>query len=482
MINEILLYAYDDTNDKIFSDNAYAKELEWSRKKTILAYLKEQEIYSGITVSESEMREAFLRVNETISARHLYAASEEEANELYELVKNGVDFNLLAKQVFTDSVLKNNGGYIGYFTWGDMDPAFEDAAYSLKVGEISSPVKTAQGYSIIKLESRVQKPLLTEYEFRNKKSHLESVLKIRKKLPAEKEYINKILDHSRLSFNENSLKNILTDLYRNDQVESGTEKNINQECLSYNGKNFSVGEIEKQISDLPVDHKKRIISIETLKAAIEGLLIRDILYNIAVTKGYDSAEPVISMIEGYRKNIFLKYKIDEITKNSFIPDSALHEYYNRNIHTFSKERELNLQEIIVDNQNLADSLIKLISGGYDFGNLAKEFSIRKWSAENNGIMGSAPISKFGSLKEMFWDAKIGETLGPVKIENLFGIFRVIGKSDSEPIDYDLVKDEVLKAAQFERQTETVKSYVEKLKEKISVRINNDLLGSYNILG
>ena len=120
-INEILLYYYD-SNENILKDSKYLKELEEIRIRTILAYLKDQEVYAKITVSEQEVREAFSRVNEEIAARHLFAKTEEEANNLYELVKIGVDFELLAKQVFTDSVLKNNGGYLGYFTWGDMDP------------------------------------------------------------------------------------------------------------------------------------------------------------------------------------------------------------------------------------------------------------------------------------------------------------------------------------------------------------------------
>ena len=170
MINEILLYNYD-SNDKILNNQEYIKELKEARVRTLLAYLKDREVYAKITVTDKEVRQAFERVNEKLAARHLYAPTEEEANNLYELVKVGVDFKTLAKQVFSDSVLQNNGGYLGYFTWGDMDPAFEDAAYSLKLGEVSHPVKTATGYSIIKLEDRVYNPLLTETEFL-KRSHI----------------------------------------------------------------------------------------------------------------------------------------------------------------------------------------------------------------------------------------------------------------------------------------------------------------------
>lgn len=185
MINELLLYYYDD-NTSIFSDLEYQKEIAWVSKQSPLAYLKDQEVFAKINVTENELRNTFAKVNETIAASHLYAPTSEEADYLYSLVQMGVDWDNLAAQVFSDSTLRDNGGYLGYFTWGDMDPAFEESAYSLKVGEVSKPVKTDYGYSIIRLEDRIPRPLLTEYEFQNKKNKLERIIKIKKKSESEK--------------------------------------------------------------------------------------------------------------------------------------------------------------------------------------------------------------------------------------------------------------------------------------------------------
>jgi parvulin-like peptidyl-prolyl isomerase len=352
----------------------------------------------------------------------------------------------------------------------------------LNVNEISKPVKTAQGYSIIKLESKVQKPLLTEYEFQNKKAHLEKVLRIKKKIPAEQEFINTVFKRSDLTFDENVLRDILSGTFNNENPESDNPDKYQQECVSYKERKYSRQEIEDKIFTLPDEHVRRINSIEVLKAVVEGLLVNEILYAMAVDKGYASVETVKEMIEGYNKNIFLKHKVNYITQNSSLSDSVLIKFYKDNIHSFSKERELNLQEILVDNQHLADSLMSLIKNGQDFGKLANEFSLRKWSAENNGVMGFGPISRFGSYKDLFWKSEIGELIGPIQIENMYGIFRVLGKTDSKPIDFEIVKSEVLKAARSENQTEAVREYVGKMKKKINVSININLLGSYNILG
>ena len=89
--------------------------------------------------------------NTQIHARHLYSKNLEIANSYYQRLKNGETFEILAKEAFQDSKLKNNGGDIGYFTFNDMDIEIEKVAYSLEDGEISMPVKTSHGYSIVQV-------------------------------------------------------------------------------------------------------------------------------------------------------------------------------------------------------------------------------------------------------------------------------------------------------------------------------------------
>jgi parvulin-like peptidyl-prolyl isomerase len=481
MINEILLYYYD-SNANILNDPRYLKELEETRVRIILAYLKDQEIYAKLTATEQEVREAFSRVNEKIAARHLFAKTEEEANNLYELAIMGVDFGLLSKQVFTDSVLRNNGGYLGYFTWGDMDPAFEDAAYSLKVGEISPPVKTAYGYSIIKVEDRITNPLLTESEFQRKKTHLENVVKMRKKEPSEEEYIKSIFDESQLTFNDEIINKILVNLNNEKGIESGKYDYQSQECARYRDRVYSQSEVEQKLFNLPSYYSNRINSIESLQAAVEGMLIKDTLYSIAIINGYDTTLVVLEKIEKYKKSILQQFKKDEIISEAEIPDSVVFKYYKDNISSFSTEPELNLQEILVDNKEMADSIIIMLEKGADFGELAKNYSLRKWSAENNGIMGYAPVSQYGSSKNLFWDSQLGEIIGPIKIENIYGIFRLVGKEESKPIDFSAVEGEVLKASQIENQTEILRDYLTKIRSRVNIDINEDLLYSYEVVG
>jgi peptidyl-prolyl cis-trans isomerase C len=69
----------------------------------------------------------------------------------------GGDFAAVAKAESDDTGSGANGGDLGSFTKGRMVPQFEQAAFALKVGDISEPVKTQFGYHLIQVQSHESK-------------------------------------------------------------------------------------------------------------------------------------------------------------------------------------------------------------------------------------------------------------------------------------------------------------------------------------
>jgi parvulin-like peptidyl-prolyl isomerase len=95
-----------------------------------------------------------------IHARHILVATLEQAQTVKKDLDSGVSFADEAKKYSTDTSNKDNAGDLGWFGKGVMVPEFEQAAFALKVGEISQPVKSSFGYHIIQvLESDPNRPL-----------------------------------------------------------------------------------------------------------------------------------------------------------------------------------------------------------------------------------------------------------------------------------------------------------------------------------
>ncbi len=76
------------------------------------------------------------------------------AEDILKEARSGADFAKLADEYSEDPSVQTNHGDLGYFKRGDMDPAFEKAAFSAKPGEIIGPVKTRFGLHIIKIVDR----------------------------------------------------------------------------------------------------------------------------------------------------------------------------------------------------------------------------------------------------------------------------------------------------------------------------------------
>ncbi len=129
------------------------------------SYLTEREVISP------GVKQLYARQNEEIRASHILlslstsaspadsATAYKKAYELIAAVRTGADFGALAVENSQDPSAKLNKGDLYYFTAGQLVSPFEDAAFNMKVGEISSvPVRTQFGLHIIKVVDRKPAP------------------------------------------------------------------------------------------------------------------------------------------------------------------------------------------------------------------------------------------------------------------------------------------------------------------------------------
>lgn len=92
------------------------------------------------------------------NASHILLDTEDDAEAVIAALAEGADFAELARERSTGPS-GPNGGALGWFTAGMMVPTFEQAVFSLSVGEVSAPVQTQFGWHVILLnETRDQAP------------------------------------------------------------------------------------------------------------------------------------------------------------------------------------------------------------------------------------------------------------------------------------------------------------------------------------
>lgn len=156
------LFANAAQKENLATGAAFDRRLAYWRQRALREAYFDDKVKGGVGEGAAKAlyddKVKMIKPEEEVQARHILVAKEEEAKDLVEKIRAGADFADLAKQHSGDGGSKEKGGMLGYFGRGQMVPQFEQAAFALKKGEVSDPVKSQFGWHIIKLEDRRQKP------------------------------------------------------------------------------------------------------------------------------------------------------------------------------------------------------------------------------------------------------------------------------------------------------------------------------------
>jgi peptidyl-prolyl cis-trans isomerase SurA len=152
-VADALKEGYDTTR-------AFRNELNGYRNQLAQNYLTDNQ------TKDKLLQKAYKRSLTEINAWHILIALPQEASPedtlkawekasgIRERIIKGESFELVARGSSDDQSVKVNGGNLGYFTVFQMIMPFEDAAYTLRKGAISMPVRTPYGYHIIKVADK----------------------------------------------------------------------------------------------------------------------------------------------------------------------------------------------------------------------------------------------------------------------------------------------------------------------------------------
>lgn len=138
-------------------DREFQKKLEEFKKITLINDLLDKEIEASPKVTEEEIKEYYEKnkedfmINKQIRASQILVKTEDDLNKVMEKLNRGEDFAKIASEFSADKTSAKSGGDIGFIKKGELSQEMERKIFSMKKGQVSSPIKVSEGYRIVKV-------------------------------------------------------------------------------------------------------------------------------------------------------------------------------------------------------------------------------------------------------------------------------------------------------------------------------------------
>lgn len=413
--------------------------------KNILIDPKSKARVDAMKPTDEELMD-FYRQTDEVKASHILVKDETHAIEIKKKIDGGANFEELARAEST-CPSKDKGGDLGFFKRDMMVKPFSDAAFALKIGEITGPVKTDFGYHIIKSVDQ-------------KTAYSKPFEEIKEEI--KKTYIEKKLDEQAKHLAEEIIKKI-----------KGGESFAELASRYSDGASKTSGGF---LGTIYQDNKEPIENMDKLtgEVAMNGRVLDNILYTAFSLNSDTTPSEVIKTPLGYHV-IMASNKVDSKLR-------PFEECKNDVVEEFKNDAARAKAEAIME-----DAYARLTKGGFKFEELQSKISEGP-SAKSGEVCGKIYL---GELPKNYDKSKLaGEIIKKAEDEIPAEVTSALGKLSYEGQISEVIKlpwaavilkaekiyepsfktfedaREALKAAYISQKTEeTIKKKLEEAKEK-----------------
>lgn len=153
-----------------------------------------------------------------------------------------------------------------------------------------------------------------------------------------------------------------------------------------------------------------------------------------------------------------------------VSDAEIEKYYNENKDRFTVEEQVEASHILVEDEETAKEILNKLNNGSDFAELAKEYSL-DGSASRGGNLGFFPRGRMVKpFEEAAFALQVGEISEPVKTDFGYHIIKVTDRQEAKTLSLEESKEDIRSTLLYQKQMETLRTYLMELRENAEVEI------------
>jgi parvulin-like peptidyl-prolyl isomerase len=413
----------------------------------------------------------------------------EEARSLAAQISNdlqhGADMDKMIAEYSDDPSSKKNKGDLGYFTWGRMVQPFQEAAWNLKVGEISGPVETNHGIHVIRLDDR-----------RNVEGYIpddgyENVYRIKQveskaygdssRVLWTKHYKSVQEKYEYILYEEAIAKGsaLLKEKIKNEKLTTQSFAPHERDILfaEWEGGVLTLGSLVEKYEKQLIRVMERFRIEQNLRKEIDRLSMNQLVLRDA--RYYKIEDDIFVANE---INTFKEDQLNRLIEQRHILDRAdateteAREYYEKYPQKFRKGAEIEIWEIYVKDKNKAEEIARKAKQDYDFETLARKYSEDKNLQSKGGYMGYKGLNSRGTVSRKAHEiGPGGKITGPIKYRRGWSVLKTGGKHEETIKPFSDVTKSAINMLKYEKALKMKEIWQRELREEYAVVIDEQKL-------
>ena len=474
-------------DDGLAQTDAYQEAEAAAEKRALVGAYARRVLLDTVSISERDLAELFVQTQTTYEARHLYARTEADAERLLARLDRGETFEALAREVFADPRLAETGGYLGTFAHDEMDPALEEALFDMAPGEVRGPIRTAQGYSVAKLEAKSATPLLTEAMYQEKRSKLAHYERRRRETAARYAAMEHLLDQAEPQF-EPAAFQALAARWAGQAVpapvrlESDAAAPVVRFLREGKPVAWSAADLDALAEQSDPAQRAAVGDAADAERFVQGLIVREAMAEEAQRRGFGELPEARRYVAREMESWTFEYASAAAREDVRPTDADLRAHFDANPDAYRHGPRVYVEEVLVETKAEADGVLAALRRGADLARLAAEQSIRPGAALTGGQLGAVSRADLGMLAAPVFDAAPGALLGPFEVAGRYAVLRRGTSAAPAPMSFDEARPLLARAAQRELADQRFRDQIGRLRSRYAVVVDSSVLAQAQLSG
>ncbi|UCH83187.1 MAG: peptidyl-prolyl cis-trans isomerase [Candidatus Latescibacterota bacterium] len=451
-------------------------------------YLKIK-VADKINVTEKDLREAHELFGTNLQIKQIIVDTMEEAEEAYQLIQEGTDFETACKQ-YSKAPDAATGGKAITAMWGTFEPHIQDVLFAedMKVGDVTKPIPSRYGYLVLKI---LQKTQPKKRSFEEARPDLEQMVYKQQELRLTRQMSDDVRAKYGFEWFDDNMRVVFDALPPDRPLTNPPDRgqevypllefdaaDLDKPLVGYRGKTITV----KDFSDLYdrasfFNRPRKEFRFGGIKKFLLDIVMNE-LVEVEMKESDIENEPVVARMLQRKREQFMVDKLfqDLVEKQTQVSPKDMQDYYNDNIEQFRRDEQRRVGIVLTNDLDTATEAYNKIMAGESFDRVSAEHSVDDITRDERA--GTRLISKGQHPdydEQAFGLENVGDVSKPFQSSRGWMVIKLVERRPATVVPFEEARDDLRRGLKTIKNEERLNALLEKWQAEVEIKIYDDNL-------